>query len=946
MFKLILRFFALSRLAFERLRHHPGLTLLALLGVILSVGLVCNGSFFSQAVEQVLLNQELAAFSAMTGRPPFSTSVYTFPSFDVPISLAEAEDLGEHVAGTLADEVGLARAHLGLEVHSGNMMLQPSVDSTRFGDEEYLSAVDMVYIASVAPYMRIVLGEPLDADGVSEAALDVWMHTKLASKMGVNVGEKFEIGLNLNAPAIPLRVAGIWEAADLEDDFWFENPDGTLQNALLVRRADYVQQLEPLVPAKTWYLSWHIILDDSKVYPENALAYLAGFTRAEAIINKYLPGARINTPPLDPLEAFVQRGDVMTILLLSFNLPAFAFLLYFLMLTSTIIANWQQHETATLVGRGLQVSSILTLTFVEQLLLFIIGYPLGVGAGMLLARVMGYTSSFLAFTAREPMPVSLRGLNVPLTLAALAVALVSRLIPAARATRLSAIDVDRERSRPQASPWWQRAYLDVILLLPTWYAYHQLTRRGTLAMLVQDRPEDLYQDPLLILVPALFILTLALLSLRVFPWVMRLLDLLASVVPWSTPHLALRQLGRQSQVYINPLLLVIVALGLGVYMISMAASLDKWLIERIYYNAGADLAFGVSPPKTSDEESSDVDDISGEWIPTPAEFRDLLGVLDATRVGTYNMSTRLIDSGDIRGRFLAVDRIDFARVGWFRADFANDSLGGLMNLLAQSDDAILLSNDILQRNHLMVGDTINLHISINYAMTINSPFTIVGTYEYFPTVYEEQRITFIGNLNYLSFYFGILVPHDIWVALESDAVGDGVLDMFPTLGVRVSHVKDAPAIIATERAKQERVGVFGTLTIGFLASVIMAGLGLLIYTYASLRDRLKRFTILRAIGLLRSQIVGQVVLEYATLTAYGALGGALIGKFTSDLFIPFFRVTGEEGVPLPPLIPIIAQDQVAQLVSLFVSFIVLLEVIVIMRALSNKAFTMLKELWG
>ncbi len=951
MFRLILRFFSLVRFAFERLWHHPGLTLLALLGVVLSVGLVCNGSFFAQAVDQVILNQELAEFSKMTGRPPFSTSVYTFPSGRVPVSLQEAEELGTHVADTLASEVGLPQKHVGVEVHSGNMMLQPAPESARFGDEEYLSSVDIVYIAGVANHMDIILGEPMDEEAVSGDAVDVWMHERLAEKMGVNIGEFFEIGQTVNSPSIKIRVKGVWKALDLAEDFWFENPDGTLQNALLVRREDYIQHIQPLVPSQTWYLSWHIILDDSQVYPELAQEYLDGFTRAETIINKYLPEARINTPPLDPLTSFVQRGDVLTVLLLSFNLPAFGFLLYFLILTSAIIANWQQRETATLVGRGLQVSSILTLTFVEQLLLFIIGYPLGVAFGMFLARLMGYTSSFLSFSLqRAPLPVSLRGLNVPLTMGALSIAMVSRLLPAARATGLSAIDVDRERARPQARPWWQRAYVDFILLLPTGYAYQQLTRHGTLAMLVQERPEDLYQDPLLVLVPALFIVTISLLSLRIFPLMMRLLDLLASVIPWSTPHLALRQLGRQSQVYINPLLLVIVSLALGVYMISMAASLDKWLVDRTYYAAGSDLAFAVYPPEAQ-QASGEFEIISGEWIPTPAEFTDLSGVQQTTRVGDYTMSTRLVESGDIRGRFLAVDRINLPQVAWFRKDFADESLGGLMNCLAMSDNSILVPEEIFESNHLLVGDEIPLRIGINYALNVQANFKVAGTYEYFPTVYPEDRVTFIGNLDYLSFYFGMVVPHDIWMRIEDDVSGEAVLDSVPALHVITNKVKDARYIIAEEQAKQERVGVFGTLSVGFLAAVVMAAMGLLVYTYASLRERLKRFTILRAVGLLRRQIMGQVVLEYAVLTAYGGIGGALIGKLTSDLFIPFFRITGGErgGIeqaPLPPLIPIIARDEVSRLILFFVGFIVLLEVVVIARALSRRAFSMLKDLWG
>ncbi|HNT75541.1 MAG TPA: hypothetical protein PKH77_11030 [Anaerolineae bacterium] len=945
----------MARFAFERLRHHPGLTFLALLGVVLSVGLVCNGSFFAQAVDQVILNQELAAFSKMTGRPSFSTSVYTFPTGRAPIALLGAEELAQHVAETLATEVDLPLRHLGMQIHTGNMMLQPVEGVEKYAGKNFLGTVDMVYIAGVAPHMTMALGDPIDEDGVSGDVLDVWMHTKLAEKMGINIGEEFEVGQNINAPSVKIRVRGIWRATDVTDPFWFENPDGTLQSALLVRRADYIQVLEPMVPSKSWYISWHIILDDNFVYPEYAQEYLRGFSRAEAIINKYLPDAKINTPPLDPLKSFVTRGDVLTILLLSFNLPAFGFLLYFLVLTSAIIASWQQRETATLVGRGLQVSSILTLTFMEQLLLFIIGYPLGVLFGMVLARTMGYTASFLSFTmTRPPLPVSLRGLNIPLTLLALSIATLSRLIPTALATRSSVVEVDRERARPQSRPWWQRAYLDFILLLPTGYAYQQLSRRGTLAMLVQDRPEDLYQDPLLVLVPALFILTVALLSLRVFPWIMRLLDLLANLIPWSTPHLALRQLGRQSQVYINPLLLVIVSLALGVYMISMAASLDKWLIERIYYQVGADVAMGVAPPSSGSSSSmaeasaGSTEVITGEWIPMPAEFNDLPGVAGATRVGDYSMTAKLIESGDVRGRFLAIDRTAFAQIAWFRDDFANESLGGLMNQLALADNAILVSEEIFKQNHLMIGDKVDVRIGINYALNVYSSFTVAGTYKYFPTVYEEgKNITFIGNMDYLSFYFGMIVPHRIWLSLEEGAAGSEVLSAMTRLSVLPTGEQDAPALIAKEQAQQERVGVFGTLTVGFLAAVVMAAMGLLIYTYASLRDRLKRFTILRAVGLLRSQIMGQVVLEYAVLTAYGAIGGSLVGKLASDLFIPFFRVTGEKGiVPLPPLIPIIAQDEVVRLVSFFVGFIVLLEVLVISQALSRKAFSMLKDLWG
>ncbi|MFN2109306.1 MAG: ABC transporter permease, partial [Anaerolineae bacterium] len=487
--------------------------------------------------------------------------------------------------------------------------------------------------------------------------------------------------------------------------------------------------------------------------------------------------------------------------------------------------------------------------------------------------------------------------------------------------------------------------VDFLLLLPTLYAYRQLTKYGTLALLARDRPEDLYQDPLLILVPALAILTFALLTLRIFPLIMRAIDVLASLTPWATPHLALRQLGRESQAYVNPLLLVIVSLALGVYTISMAASLDQWLVDRMYYRVGCDLAFSVYPPETASGSFSSNTPVSGEWIPLPTQFETLDGVAKATRVGDYGMSTALPATGNINGRFIAVDRTDFASVAWFRNDFANEPLGGLMNQLASSSNAILVPEDLFEENHLQIGDEINIRVSINYEFLVSTAFKVAGTYKYFPTVYED-RIAFIGNLDYLTFYVGMVVPHKIWMHLDDGVTGESVVAQVPSLRVVPSHAADAEDLIRTEQAQFERVGVFGTLSVGFLAAVAMAAMGLLIYTYASLQDRIRRFTILRAVGLQRRQISTQVIMEYLFLTSFGAIAGALIGAGASHFFVPLFRVTGEQGVPLPTLIPIIAQDKVAQLVVVFVAFIVLSEVVVIARALSQRAYTMLKGVWG
>ncbi|MCE7990278.1 MAG: hypothetical protein DYG89_54760, partial [Caldilinea sp. CFX5] len=99
--------FDLCRLTYQRLAHRPMLTILALVGIVLAVGLLSSAGFFSQAVDRVILLQELEELSQTTGRIPFSMRVYFQPSSRKPVSLIDAENVGQSIGGTLADEIGL-----------------------------------------------------------------------------------------------------------------------------------------------------------------------------------------------------------------------------------------------------------------------------------------------------------------------------------------------------------------------------------------------------------------------------------------------------------------------------------------------------------------------------------------------------------------------------------------------------------------------------------------------------------------------------------------------------------------------------------------------------------------------------------------------------------------------------------------------------------------------
>jgi len=917
-------------LALRRIRHYMGLNFLALIGVVVAVGLVTSAGFFSQAVDTVVMRQELAEYSRITGKPPFSIRVFNSSTPAVPLSLEWAAELGKGIATTLSQELELPVNELMLQVNSGILAMQ-----TERGGTDSQTNVNVIYQENVADFMSVAQGVALDEDVSSGEKVDVWIHTRLAEKIGVDVGDAISLSRSGSEQFVPGLVAGIWQAADPKDGYWLTDPDQSFQEALLVRRADYIGRVEPLLETKVRAATWRVTLDESLANPADGRLYVEGLARAPILIDRYLPGARVTSPAL-PLEKFVNRQTGLTTLLLGFNVPGLGFLLYFLVLTSAVIAYWQRREVAMLVSRGMGKLTVLNFTLVEAIILFVFGAPIGLAFGIGLARLMGYVASFLVFTDRPPLPVSWLGINWRLILLTLGIVLLARLWSAASASRESAISQEREQARPSRGPFWYRAYLDILLVIPTFYAYDQLSKTGSLGSLVQNRPEDIFQDPLLVLVPALFIVSISLIAMRPFPLLMRLLDVIARRSAWLPLHLALRQLSRQSHTYINPLLLVIVSLALGVYTFSMASSLDQWLQDRIYYSVGADLTLQPFSETEALRETAGAD-----WIPPASEYAAVSGVAAATRVGDYTAEITL-PSGRVRGRFLAVDRSDFPDVAWFRWDLARESLGSLMNRLAVGGGNVLVSEKFYTDNLLSIGDRIQILVITDSGASVTDQFTVAGLYTHFPTVYEDEVVV-VGNMDYLFSYFPVAMPHDIWLRLQPGANSEAVLAAIPEeTGVDAIREVGAGGQLKDQRAQPERVGVFGTLTVSFVMSALMAALGLLTYSYASLNERLFHFSVLRAIGMRRAAVAAQVMLEYAILTAYGAVVGVLIGSYAAELFVPLFRVGSGPNAPLPPLLPVLAGEKILPMVLAFAGLMVLLELVVLSSALYRRIFVALR----
>jgi putative ABC transport system permease protein len=158
--------------------------------------------------------------------------------------------------------------------------------------------------------------------------------------------------------------------------------------------------------------AWTIIFipSESELTLNQADTVARGLTTVLRSAEQILPTTRMDISPQESLIRYSQRKSALTTLLLIFSLPVLGLLFYFLFSLSAITAQFQLEETAILVSRGASRLHLLGLASLETLILAVIGTPLGLGIGYLLAKAIGATDTFLTFNPRLDFPATFREL--------------------------------------------------------------------------------------------------------------------------------------------------------------------------------------------------------------------------------------------------------------------------------------------------------------------------------------------------------------------------------------------------------------------------------------------------------------------------------------------------------------------------------------------------------
>ncbi len=955
--KLIRRYTAIILVALKRLLAQIGLAIAIVLGLVTAISLIMSIPLYADAVYYQILQDELQS-PAGTGslrRPPFS---YMFRYVGSTYGAKEWEEVApvdQYLSGPAAVQLDLPHLRTVRHFKTDNVRLFPADDIVYSDITDPLEWVSFGFVTDIEREIRIVEGRfpTAEVSGNPDTPVEVLISATMANEIGLRSGEYFmtfrrvRTDESTHTIQVPILITGVWEPLDATSEFWFYNPN-TFETVLLVPEQTYISRIAPTYTNDVYLALWYMIMDGAGVTTQTVRPLLANTRDVEQQASSLLANTRLGVSPTDALRRYRAESQLLTVLLYAFSVPIVSLLLAFIGLVVGLAVARQRNEVAVLRSRGATSMQIIGIAFLESLILAGIALLAAVYGSQWVAEVIGSTQTFLNFTNNADLRLVFNANTWQVGLIAVAVTLVAQLLPTIGAARFTIVTYKQEQARTLRPPWWQRSFLDVLLLIPAGYGIYLLQQQGSITAPGAVTGDTLFENPLLFLVPALGLFALTLVALRFLPYFMEGLAWIVARTRGVGMLLATRHLSRNRSLYTAPMVLLVLTLSLSTFTTTLARTLDQHLVNQIYYKIGADSRLvelgyfpdegggpGGGPPPTTDETTPP----SWTFVPVSEHLR-AEAIQGATRLAEFEASVQL--QGDWRTvQFRGIDRLDFPKVAWWRADFAAAPLGALMNALAVDNAGVLMNGEFMRQNTIRVGDTIQMRF-IRYGLRGEANMQVVGEINYFPGWYPEDGPLVVGNLDYIFQTIGGQFPYDVLTVTASGTDFEALQRELYQYDINVLNYHAARQTIAREQALPQRQGLFGVLSVGFVASAVLTILGFLLYSLFSFRRRFIELGTLRAIGLSSGQMTLFLAWELIFLIGVGIGVGTLLGTNMSMAFIPYLQVGAAPEDITPPYIVAIHWDAISRVYMLFGLLFVTALIALVISLLRMRIFQAIK----
>ena len=646
-------------------------------GVLLAVTVIAGAVLYSDAQAEAGLRHALA--------PRVDTNLLSLKAvvYDRPLGRSDYERLDAVVKGAVQDHLGWM--HQG-EHRLGHSRAMPFL----IGPERLSPFPDtlnayLFFQGGFQDNTQLVAGRwPQNAPKTSNGGprpLEVVIGAEPARELGWGEGQELYLVPFSTAPTehVSLIIVGLAEATDPDGAYWFgDNPRLVLQEQdpidqddaeflvpLYVRESDFFNGLAARYPMLLGNYWWYEALDARSLTAATAPRAAEALEALEDDIARAFP--RSNA--LSQLGAFVTSYQhdlaVARVPLFLLSSLVVGVVLYYLVLVSWLLARSRGPETALLRSRGATRFQVAAL--------------LGLGEGLMVTIPAVVAGPFLALAIVRALPADELGiaeLSIGLSpflfafaglagLACIVVFLASGLTVAGQ----SIVQFLRERTRPIGSPAVYRYATDLLVLAALGMVWWQIQGRGGF-LTKRLLGEGLEVDLALLVGPALGLLAVGLLLLRVLPYVLRLLAALARSFRGVWLLHALNRMARDPLPYSAVAVLLMLVTGIGVFGATLGPTLARGQSDQARYAIGAEFVVTT------------LDERAARFIERQQErLAAVPGIKVASPVNRGSMVLTRTSTGGVTANLLWVDPAEVGRAMWFRPDFADKDVEELLRPL-------------------------------------------------------------------------------------------------------------------------------------------------------------------------------------------------------------------------------------------------------------------------
>lgn len=729
------------------------------------------------------------------------------------------------------------------------------------------------------------------------------------------VGDEYELTNYLQEDGTPYRVkiVGIYAAAQESDIYW--NGRTTKLNSYVVIDEDLFHYL---------FSGWDdscrrsYFLDYSAITPDNMYTILDSLQTMEDQLEDDYAGY-FTQNITEQLNAFLPSATQFKATLLVLYAPIFALLAAFIFMVSRQLMELEENEIAVIVSRGSKRRQIVLIYFLQALLLAALGALGGYPLGFFICQLLGSSNAFLEFVQRQALPLSLSFRSMVFALGAAAVACGFMTLPVIRYAGRSIVQYKVQKQARDVAPFWQKIFLDVLLLGVSLYALYSFNNQK--AYLAEQVLLYGSLDPLLYFSSSIFIIGAGLFGIRLVPYVIRLIYSLGrrfwSPAVYTACLRVIRTRNQQSFI----MLFMILTISLGIFNAASARTINSNGESRLYYMNGADMVIQEVWQATNDEGT--------EFQEPGYDKYDLVeGVTGRTKVYVTNYASvsgkkETVDNVTLMG----INTKEFGLTANFDTSLMSTHWYHYLNAISQDPYGVLVSSNFRDVKGYKVGDTITLRDAgattssggyNGYGVTTPVKLsdktitaTIYGFVDYWPgfsptktevtasgDIVTTNNYLVVASLAQLQLVYGAK-PYEIWFNMEGST--QPLYDFIAQRNVWLKSYRDVSADVIEMKNEPLFQGTNGILTANFIVVLLLCMVGFLIYWVLSIRSRELQFGIFRAMGMSMGEVLRMLVVEQVLISGTAIAIGVGVGLLVTRLYLPLIQIaysTADQVLPL------------------------------------------------